>query len=85
MAIYEVGAQFIDKSDSKVIATVIEKRLIHNIPHYQLSIEPNLYNAQPRWLSEYGILIEYAPRTPRLNTARKSKPSIAKRLGGIFG
>jgi len=61
LAEYEIGAQFIDNADTNTVATVIDKRSIGEVIHYKLSVEPNLYNAQPRWLSEYGILIDYAP------------------------
>lgn len=58
---YKIGAQLLAKSDRNVIATVTERRIIAGIPHYRLQIKPNLYNAQPRWLSEYGILLDYEP------------------------
>jgi hypothetical protein len=36
--------------------------MMSGIPHYKLSVEPNLYNVQPKWIAEYGILIDFEPR-----------------------
>ena len=58
---YKIGVQLVAKNDRSVIATVIERRILAGIPHYRLLIKPNLYNAPPRWLSEYGILLDYEP------------------------
>ncbi len=78
MAGYDVGAKFVGKEDKLVIATITEKTMIGGNPHYRLSIVPNLYNAQPRWLSEYGILIEFAPES-------SVKAKAKKKRGGFLG
>lgn len=59
--VYKLGAQLVAKGDRNVIATVVERRIMAGVPHYRLLITPNLYNAPPRWLSEYGILVDFEP------------------------
>ena len=85
MSEYKISDEFVDKTDNRVTATSIDKRIMSGVPHYKLSVEPNLYNVQPRWLSEYGILIDFDPRGRTRGAKRKPKTSITALLRTIFG
>ncbi len=78
MADYELGARFVGRADRSIIATVTDKKLICNLPHYKLSIAPNLYNAQSTWLSEYGILLGFFPQSYLAARAKKKREGFLR-------
>ena len=85
MAEYEIGDQFVDRTEPRITGTISEKMMLSGIPHYKLSIEPNLYNIEPSWLSEYGLLINFEPRGRGGRAKRKPKNPITAFLKSILG
>ena len=85
MAEYQIGDQFVDRTEQRVTGTISEKMMLSGIPHYKLSIEPNLYNIEPSWLSEYGILINFEPMGRFGKVMRKPKNPITAFLKSILG
>lgn len=82
LADYEVGMTFLNNTDHSVTATITDKQVIGDILHYKLSIVPNLYNAQPRWLSEYGILLDYTPQSSARGAKRAKRPAARPKIFG---
>ena len=85
MAEYEIGDLFVDKTEKSVKAIITDKKVMNGIPHYKLSIQPNLYNIEPSWLSEYGILISFEPMVRFGRVKRKPKNPITAFLKSILG
>ena len=85
MSEYQIGDQFVDRTEPSITGSISEKRMIGGIPHYKLSIEPNLYNVEPSWISEYGILIGFEPKGRGGRANRKPKKPITAFLKSIFG
>jgi len=85
LAEYEIGDQFVDMTEPRITSTISEKLMLSGIPHYKLSIEPNLYNIEPSWLSEYGILISFEPMGRFGRVKRKPKNPITAFLKSILG
>ena len=84
MAEYEIGDQFVDRTEPRITGTISEKMMLSGIPHYKLSIAPNLYNIEPSWLSEYGILINFEPKSRFGRVKRKPKNSITAFLKWVL-
>ena len=85
MGKYQIGDQFVDRTDKRVTASITDKQMKSGIPHYKLSVEPNLYNIEPRWISEYGILMGFEPMGRGGRPSRKPKNPITAFLKSIFG
>ena len=84
MADYNISDQFVDRNDKRITASITEKRIMGGVPHYKLSVQPNLYNVQPRWISEYGILIDFEPRGRNAGAKRKPQNPVVAFLKTIF-
>ena len=82
---YNISDEFVDKTDNRVTATITDKCIMGGVPHYKLSVQPNLYNVHPRWIAEYGILIDFDPRGRTRGAKRKPKTLIIALLRTIFG
>ena len=85
MGKYQIGDQFVDRTDKRVTASITDKQTKSGIPHYKLSVEPNLYNVEPRWISEYGILMGFEPMGRGGRPKSKPKNPITAFLKSIFG